>query len=75
MRAAFMAAHNSRQVAVLVPTTLLAQQHFESFRDSFAEWPVKVEVISRFKSPKHNNISIKKPPRLIEEADYLSHLQ
>ncbi len=52
MRAAFMAVHNSRQVAVLVPTTLLAQQHFESFRDRFADWPVKVEVMSRFKTAK-----------------------
>jgi len=52
MRAAFIAAHNGKQVAVLVPTTLLAQQHYNSFRDRFADWPVRVEVMSRFKSAK-----------------------
>lgn len=52
LRAAFVACHNSRQVAVLVPTTLLAQQHYNSFSDRFADWPVTVEVISRFKSKK-----------------------
>ena len=50
MRAAFIAVQNNKQVALLVPTTLLAQQHFESFRDRFADWPINVEVISRFKS-------------------------
>ncbi|TVP90103.1 MAG: transcription-repair coupling factor, partial [Pseudomonadaceae bacterium] len=52
MRAAFLAVHGGRQVAVLVPTTLLAQQHYNSFKDRFADWPVKVEVMSRFKSAK-----------------------
>ncbi|MFT6615165.1 MAG: transcription-repair coupling factor (superfamily II helicase) [Halopseudomonas sp.] len=52
MRAAFLAVHGGKQVAVLVPTTLLAQQHYNSFRDRFADWPVKVEVMSRFKSAK-----------------------
>ncbi|MEH6388288.1 MAG: transcription-repair coupling factor [Pseudomonas profundi] len=52
MRAAFVAVHSGKQVAVLVPTTLLAQQHFNSFSDRFADWPVKVEVMSRFKSAK-----------------------
>lgn len=50
MRAAFVAVQNGKQVALLVPTTLLAQQHFETFRDRFADWPITVEVISRFKS-------------------------
>ena len=50
VRAAFVAVQNGCQVAILVPTTLLAQQHFESFRDRFADWPVNVEVLSRFKS-------------------------
>ncbi|EED33074.1 transcription-repair coupling factor [gamma proteobacterium NOR5-3] len=50
MRAAFIATANQRQVAVLVPTTLLAQQHYNSFRDRFANWPVKIEVISRFRA-------------------------
>jgi len=48
MRAAFVAANHGKQVAVLVPTTLLAQQHFQNFRDRFADWPVRVEVMSRF---------------------------
>ena len=52
MRAAFMAVHNGKQVAVLVPTTLLAQQHFQNFQDRFADWPVKVESLSRFRSAK-----------------------
>ncbi len=52
MRAAFIAANNGKQVALLVPTTLLAQQHHANFRDRFADWPVKVEVISRFKTAK-----------------------
>lgn len=52
MRAAFVAVHSNKQVAILVPTTLLAQQHYESFKDRFADWPVTVEVLSRFKSTK-----------------------
>lgn len=50
MRAAFIAVSNNKQVAILVPTTLLAQQHYESFKDRFAEWPFVVEVVSRFKT-------------------------
>jgi len=52
VRAAFAAASSGRQVAVLVPTTLLAEQHYRNFRDRFADWPIRVEVLSRFKSPK-----------------------
>lgn len=52
MRAAFMAAQSGKQVAILVPTTLLAQQHYESFRDRFADWPVEIDVVSRFRSAK-----------------------
>ncbi|WP_031570730.1 transcription-repair coupling factor [Rheinheimera texasensis] len=52
MRAAFVAVDDGHQVAILVPTTLLAQQHFENFRDRFANWPVRVEVLSRFISAK-----------------------
>jgi transcription-repair coupling factor (superfamily II helicase) len=52
MRAAFIAVQNGKQVAVLVPTTLLAQQHFQNFRDRFADWAVRVEVMSRFVAPK-----------------------
>ena len=52
MRAAFIAIQNKKQVAILVPTTLLAQQHYNSFRDRFAGWPVTVDVVSRFKTAK-----------------------
>lgn len=58
LRAAFIVAHNARQVAVLVPTTLLAEQHYHSFRDRFADWPIRVEVMSRFKSAKEINHAI-----------------
>ena len=58
MRAAFIAVHGGRQVAILVPTTLLAQQHYNSFRDRFADWPVTVEVMSRFKSAKEISAAI-----------------
>ncbi|MDL0430016.1 transcription-repair coupling factor [Marinobacter sp. TBZ242] len=50
MRAAFMATYSGKQVAVLVPTTLLAQQHYESFRDRFSDTAVNVELLSRFRS-------------------------
>ncbi|MCZ4336486.1 transcription-repair coupling factor [Shewanella colwelliana] len=52
MRAAFVAVNDAKQVAILVPTTLLAQQHFENFSDRFADWPIKIEVMSRFKTAK-----------------------
>ncbi|HEY6130963.1 MAG TPA: transcription-repair coupling factor, partial [Halioglobus sp.] len=52
LRAAFVATSNNKQVAILVPTTLLAQQHYNTFSDRFADWPVSVEVVSRFRSAK-----------------------
>ncbi|MEO0443289.1 MAG: transcription-repair coupling factor, partial [Pseudomonadota bacterium] len=52
MRAAFIATQAGKQIAVLVPTTLLAQQHYENFRDRFADWPVNIEVASRFRTAK-----------------------
>ncbi|MCG6861533.1 MAG: transcription-repair coupling factor [Chromatiaceae bacterium] len=52
MRAAFVAVQGGKQVAVLVPTTLLAQQHYENFSDRFADWPVRVESLSRFRTAK-----------------------
>lgn len=52
MRAAFKAVQDNRQVAVLVPTTLLAQQHYETFCRRFAPFPVRIGVLSRFQSPK-----------------------
>ena len=52
LRATFAAVHGGKQVAILVPTTLLAQQHGQTFRDRFADWPVRIEVLSRFRSKK-----------------------
>ena len=60
MRAAFVAVNDGKQVAILVPTTLLAQQHYENFRDRFANWPVSIEVLSRFKTAKEQNAVIAK---------------
>ncbi len=60
LRAAFVAATAGKQVAVLVPTTLLAQQHFTNFRDRFADWPIRVDVLSRFKSKKETEAALKK---------------
>ncbi|MSR12585.1 MAG: transcription-repair coupling factor [Gammaproteobacteria bacterium] len=60
MRAAFVAVQNNKQVALLVPTTLLAQQHFESFKDRFADWPIAVDVISRFCSSSEQSESLKR---------------
>lgn len=50
MRAAFLSVINNKQVAILVPTTLLAQQHYDNFRDRFANWPVTIEMMSRFRT-------------------------
>ena len=52
MRAAFVAAYDGKQVAMLVPTTLLAHQHLENFRTRFSDWPVRIEVLSRFQTAK-----------------------
>jgi len=52
LRAAFIAATDGQQVAVLVPTTLLVEQHFQNFSDRFADWPVKIVELSRFRSNK-----------------------
>ncbi|HEY7985939.1 MAG TPA: transcription-repair coupling factor, partial [Methylophilaceae bacterium] len=52
LRAAFVAVMGGRQVAILVPTTLLAEQHYNNFTDRFAEWPIKVAEISRFRTAK-----------------------
>src|SRR5690606_34446966 len=52
MRAAFIASHGGKQVAILAPTTLLAQQHYESLKDRVAEWPITIEVIPRFRTAK-----------------------
>jgi transcription-repair coupling factor (superfamily II helicase) len=58
LRAAFVAVSEGKQVAVLVPTTLLAEQHHQTFSDRFAEWPVKIAELSRFKSAREQNASL-----------------
>jgi transcription-repair coupling factor (superfamily II helicase) len=60
IRAAFKAVMDGKQVAILVPTTILAQQHFETFRERFNEYPVEIEVMSRFRSKKDQNQTVKK---------------
>jgi transcription-repair coupling factor (superfamily II helicase) len=55
MRAAFMAIQDGKQVALLVPTTLLAQQHYQNFCDRFSEWPVRIELMSRFRTGKQQD--------------------
>jgi len=52
LRAAFVAVHGGKQVALLAPTTLLAEQHYQTLADRFGKWPVKVAEMSRFRSPK-----------------------
>ncbi len=59
MRAAFLAIQGGKQVAILVPTTLLSQQHTENFQSRFAEWPVKIAGLSRFQSKKEQDIILK----------------
>ncbi|MCX8642898.1 MULTISPECIES: transcription-repair coupling factor [unclassified Gilliamella] len=58
IRAAFLAVINHKQAAVLVPTTLLAQQHYENFCDRFANWPIRIESLSRFKTAKQQQAVI-----------------
>jgi len=60
LRAAFVAVQAGRQVALLVPTTLLAQQHFSTFSDRLADWPVRVELMSRFRSAGELNAVLKR---------------
>jgi transcription-repair coupling factor (superfamily II helicase) len=55
LRAAFKAVMDSKQVAILVPTTVLAQQHFETFRQRLSAYPVTVEMLSRFRTPKEQD--------------------
>ena len=59
LRAAFIAVAAGKQVAILVPTTLLAEQHFQNFSDRFAEWPVKIAEFSRFRSAKETTLGLK----------------
>jgi len=55
LRATFLAVQGGKQVALLVPTTLLAQQHFSTFSDRFADWPVRIELLSRFRTGKESS--------------------
>src|SRR5665811_1773046 len=59
LRAAFVAAMDGKQVAVLVPTTLLAEQHFQNFSNRFADLPVKIAELSRFRSAKEQTQALK----------------
>src|SRR4030081_934621 len=78
MRAAFKAVSDNKQVAVLAPTTVLAFQHYETFKPRFAPFPVSIEMISRFRTPKQQKKFLKKgeagkvdirigPPRLLSK--------
>lgn len=60
MRAAFVAVDGGKQVVVLVPTTLLAKQHHQNFMDRFADWPVQIEALSRFETPKEQKEILKR---------------
>jgi transcription-repair coupling factor (superfamily II helicase) len=60
LRAAFLAVLAGRQVAVLVPTTILAQQHLETFRKRFAGYPISVDMLSRFRTPAEHRATLKK---------------
>lgn len=60
MRATFIAAQNNKQVVILVPTTLLAQQHYDNFQDRFAAWPINIAMLSRFNTPKQQQETVAK---------------
>ena len=58
LRAAFVAVHGGKQVAILAPTTLLAEQHFQTLMDRFGKWPIKIAELSRFRTPKEVKAAI-----------------
>ncbi|MFZ4650643.1 MAG: transcription-repair coupling factor, partial [Rubrivivax sp.] len=58
LRAAFVAVHGGKQVAFLAPTTLLAEQHFQTLQDRFGKWPVRIAELSRFRSPRETREAI-----------------
>jgi len=58
LRAAFVAVHGGKQVAILAPTTLLAEQHYQTLIDRFGKWPVKIAELSRFRSPKEVKVAL-----------------
>jgi transcription-repair coupling factor (superfamily II helicase) len=63
LRGAFVAVLDGKQVAVLVPTTLLAEQHFQNFSDRFADWPVRIAELSRFRSGKEQEVTLEQMAR------------
>lgn len=56
MRASFLSVSNNKQVAILVPTTLLAQQHYKNFKIRFSNWPINIHILSRFQNQKEQNL-------------------
>jgi len=60
MRAAFKAVQDGKQVAVLTPTTVLSFQHYETFRRRFSQFPINIEMISRFRTPKEQKLILEK---------------
>ena len=62
VRAAFKAVQDGKQVAVLVPTTLLAQQHFNTFTERMSQFPVEIKQLSRFQTPKETTLTLRRPP-------------
>ncbi len=64
IRSIFKACMDQKQVAVLVPTTILAQQHYNTFKERFENYPLRVEVLSRFKTPKQQNRLLKMLKRI-----------
>ena len=63
MRAAFKAVQDGKQVAVLTPTTVLSFQHFETFKNRFRQFPINMEMISRFRTPKEQKLFWRRPRR------------
>ena len=59
IRAAFKAINDGKQVAILVPTTILAQQHYETIKERFSEYPINIGVLSRFRSRKEQTATLK----------------
>jgi transcription-repair coupling factor (superfamily II helicase) len=59
IRAAFKAVMGGKQVAILVPTTVLAQQHFNTFRERMADYPIRIELLSRYRTPREQNLVVK----------------
>ena len=59
IRAAFKCVMDGKQVAILVPTTVLAQQHFNNFRERMADYPIRVELLSRYRTPREQNLVVK----------------